>query len=86
MANWLKDVQASQAEGRLVFRLPYPGGTWAEEKQRNKELLFLMETAWKVAGVGFKQKKGEKLTSEEEKLLDEIATHLKLEDHNGTET
>lgn len=83
MANWLKDVQASQAEGRLVFKLPYPGGTWVEEKQRNKELLLLMETAWRVARVGFKQKRGETLTKDENLLLDEIANHLKLEDHNG---
>ena len=76
MANWLKDAQASQAEGKPVFRLPYPGGTWIEEKERNKELLFLMETAWKVAAVGFKQSKNTKLTADEEKLINEIAKHL----------
>ena len=42
-----------------------------------------METAWRVARVGFKQKRGETLTKDENLLLDEIANHLKLEDHNG---
>jgi len=76
MANWLHNSQASREAGRPVFDLPYPGGTWIEEKRRNQKLLTLMELAWKTAVLGFKVKKGTKLTAEENKLVDEIAQHL----------
>jgi len=76
MSNWLFDPQASQAAGRFVFKLPYPGGDWITEKRRNSYLLYLMDTAKKVAVLGYKTNKGEKLTKEEDKLLDKVAEVL----------
>ena len=76
MSNWLFDAQASQAAGRFIFRLPYPGGDWITEKQRNSYLLFLMDIAKSVAIIAYKLKKHEKLTKDEEKLFDQIAETL----------
>jgi len=76
MGNWLFDIQASQLAGRNIFRLPYPGGNWLEEKKNNEEFLFLMDIAKQVATVGYKQKKGKKLTDNENKLLEKIAAAL----------
>ena len=76
MSNWLFDSQASQAAGRFIFRLPYPGGDWITEKRRNGYLLYLMDMAKKVAILGYKTTIGEKLTKEEDKLLDKVADVL----------
>jgi hypothetical protein len=76
MAYWLRDAQASIAVGRSIFNLPYPGGSWIEEKQRNDHLLHLMNMAWNTAVLGFKVQKGEKLTKDEDELLDLIAEYL----------
>lgn len=76
MANWLRDSQASQAAGRNIFRLPYPGGNWRDEKINNNHLLTLMDMAWRTAIVGFKSIEGEKLSDKENELIDLIAEHL----------
>ena len=76
MSNWLFDAQASQAAGRFIFRLPYPGGDWITEKNRNNHLLFLMDIAKSVAIIAYKIKKHEKLTDDEEKLFDKVAEVL----------
>lgn len=76
MADWLYDPIASRQMGRARFRLPYPGGNWVEEKRNNEYLLFLMERARTTARVGWKHKKGKKLTEEEDKFLEEIAEVL----------
>jgi len=76
MSNWLYDAQASQAAGRYIFRLPYPGGDWIAEKKRNSYLLYLMDIAKQVAVLAYKTSTGEKLTKEEEKLLNQVAEHL----------
>ena len=76
MSNWLYDAQASQAAGRSIFRLPYPGGDWITEKQKNSYLVYLMDMAKRVAVLAYKSKKREKLTKEEQKLLDKVAEVL----------
>jgi hypothetical protein len=76
MAYWLIDYQTSRAADAVVFRLPYPGGNWREEKNRNARLLRLMDLAWRTARVGYKTKRKEKLNKEEEELIDIIAEFL----------
>ncbi|RKZ09233.1 hypothetical protein DRQ25_07160 [Candidatus Fermentibacteria bacterium] len=73
MAAWLKDAERSRAEGRPIFKLPYPGGSWYTEKTNNQHLLELMDLAWRTAVLSIKNWKGEKLTKEEDTLLSQIA-------------
>lgn len=76
MANWLRDHQASAQAGANIFRFPYPGGNWIEEKSRNGDLLELMDLAWRVAVLGIKVRDGKALTDDDEKLIDQVAEVL----------
>ena len=42
MATWCVDPVASRAAGRRIFKLPYPGGSWYDEKEANTFLLEAM--------------------------------------------
>ena len=76
MAHYLRDFHSSKEQGRNIFRLPYPGGNWREEKQNNSQLLTLMDSAWSVAVLSAKVSEGIKLSKQENKLLDVISELL----------
>ena len=76
MSNWLYDLSASREAGKHIFRFPYPGGTWLEEKRNNEYFLYLMNMAKRTAIVGYKVKKGQKLDEDENKLLETIAEYI----------
>lgn len=73
MALYLRDARASQEQGRNIFRIPYPGNNWREEKENNSLLIYLMGRAWDTASLGLKVSNNMELTKEENRLLDEIS-------------
>ncbi len=42
MAAWCADITKTRWAGSPQFRLPYPGGDWYEERQKNQFLLTAM--------------------------------------------
>lgn len=76
MAIYLRDHQASLQLGQNIFRLPYPGGNWREEKQNNSQIIHLMGLAWDTAVLGVKIQRGHTLTKKEDELLNQISDLL----------
>lgn len=46
MGQWLYDPVTSALAGERRYRLPYPGGDWAEERRMNDFPLQAMRIVW----------------------------------------